>query len=171
MAHKKASAARRNENTPHKQTEPAPISELATMILGCKEQCENLLILADWLEERLSLSALAGLLRLPDFQPLSKELCSCEEFEYFTLGHDVFVWLARGHLLMDQVGFERTPCMIVGLYAHPDGRSENSAKVVGTLALEEDPNRDPQRPWDRMVKKHPRVEEAREELATFAKRK
>ena len=169
MARKKAASNRPNEKKPERQANPALASELAAMILGCKEPWENLPILADWLEERLNLSAMACLLRSPDLQPLAKELCSCEEFDYFALGSDVFIWLARGHFLMDQVGFDRRPCMVVGLYAHPQGKPDNWAKIVGMVALEEETEADPQRPGDRLVKKHPRIEEARGELDTFAR--
>jgi hypothetical protein len=169
MARKKAAADRPNEKKSARKTDPVPVSELAAMILGCKEQWGNLPILADWLEERLNLSAMACLLRSPDLQPLAKELYSCEEFDYFALGLDVFIWLAKGHFLMDQVGFDRRPCMVVGLYAHPQDKPGNWAKIVGMITLEEETEADPQRPGDRLVKKHPRVEEARRELATFAR--
>lgn len=149
----------------------AAISELAAMILGCKEQWVNLLILADWMEERLGLSATAMLLRSPDLKPMAKELDSCEDFAYFVLASDVFVWLAQGHCRMDQVGFDMKPHTAIGLYAHPEGQPEKWLKIVGAIALEQAASHDPQRPWVRTVKNHPRIEKAREELSAYVKTK
>lgn len=169
MASKKTASDQPNEQKTGKQTESAPASELAAMVRGCKEQWSNVPILADWLEERLGLSATASLLRSPDLQPLAAELHYSDDFHYFPLAADVFVWLAGGHYWTDQIGFESKRGMVFGLYAHPEGRPGTWTKVVGIISLEKDREGDPQRPWERGVKKHPRVEDARNELVAFAK--
>jgi hypothetical protein len=171
MARKKAAGNRKHKDSSPSRTEAAPVSELAALVLSCKEQWENRLILADWMEERLHLAATARVLRSPDLQLLTKAWDGSEQFEYFSLEHDVFVWLARGDCITDQVRFQTKPYMALGLYAHPKGQPEMWVKVVGITALEEDTQRDSQRPWFRAVKSHPLVDEAREELAAFVKQK
>jgi hypothetical protein len=166
---KKKAKKGRPDGKKHKGRAEA-LSEVAAMVLGCRERRENLPILADWLEERLGLAATAALLRSPDLEPLPGALSECLELDYFPLGPDVFLWLAQGHLVRDSYGFDRQACVVVGLYAHPEERPGDWAKVVSMVALEEESQRDPQRPWARLVKKHPLVEEARKELAAFGGR-
>jgi hypothetical protein len=165
MAKKKAPAKKGP-----KPAAAVPLTPVAAMIAGCKGQLGNLPVLADWLEERLDLPATAALLRAPNLQPLSRELSSCEGFEFFPLGPDAFLWLAQGHYRADKVGFDHRPCVVVGLYAHPEGRPADWTRISSMVPLKVGKKRDPDRPWLQVVKEDPRVEAARTELAACAGR-
>ena len=71
-------------------------SDLAAMILSCQGQHEALMVLADWLEQKLGLAKLADLLRSPELKPLPMNLRQYEAFDYFPLERDAFFWLALG---------------------------------------------------------------------------
>lgn len=165
MAKKKTPGRRRS-----RVAKAAPLSPLAAMIAGCKGQPGNLPVLADWLEEKLGLAAVAALVRSPDLEPLETELLNCEQFDCFPLGPDAFLWLAQGHYRVDKVGYDHRPCVVVGLYAHPEGRPSDWTKVSIFLPLKASKERHPDRPWQTVVEQDPRVEAARTELAAFAAR-
>ena len=63
-----------------------PMSDLAALILSCGEDRSVLLVLADWLEEKLGLEATAALLRQPRLQVVSGEPHTLGEFAYFAAG-------------------------------------------------------------------------------------
>jgi hypothetical protein len=129
-------------------------SELAAMVAGCQTDSSSLPVLADWLDERLGLPHTAGLLRLPALQQVPQGVTAgCRQFSYFPLAPDAFVWLADVRPLLEG---DDTPGVILGLYAHPQGRPGAWARLARLLAFQGETD--------------PRVEAARAELNALAER-
>lgn len=94
-------------------------------------------------------------------------------FAYYPLDDAVFVWLVESRYSPnpnEPYRHQSKPCILVGLYAHPQGREKEWVKITRLLPGEETKQADPTRPWQKLPRKDKRVEEARIELANFVKR-
>ena len=109
------------------------MSDLAALILSCGENRSVLLVLADWLEEKLGLEATAALLRQPKLQAVTAEPTVLGEFAYFPLGEDALVWLVGVRIESD--ADERTwqAGTLLGLYAHPRDWPEKWLMIPSVL--------------------------------------
>jgi hypothetical protein len=143
-----------------------PVSELASLVMGCKQDAQTLPILADFLEENLHLGALATLLRAPDYAVLKNQITSPSGFTYRRLARDVFVWVVDARY-PEKRNWKGTPCLVLGLYAHPEGTRARWAKVTGMIPLEDSETPHPEHSWLKLPKKDSRIEEARTELQAF----
>jgi hypothetical protein len=103
-------------------------SELAALIPGCGDDRAALPVLADWLDERLGLTATAALLRQPA-RPTPPEEACYSDLETFALAEDVSTWLVR--VCADPVlaGGTTRPGTLLGLYVHPAGWPEGWARL------------------------------------------
>src|SRR5262249_19052862 len=99
-------ARKRKQNPPprNKGTSPPGGTELAGMIFALKDSRTELPILADFLEEKFGLAETAALFRLPDLKEIPDRLAGTQDFSYFPLTDDVFVWLTRGRFYPDRSG-------------------------------------------------------------------
>jgi hypothetical protein len=154
---------------PNPPVQDRPVSELALMLGGCQDAAAWP-VLADYLEEKLGLSATATLLRSPDLVAAPGEFVDASAFDYYPLGADVFLWLADGRYSAGRSRRVARPGTLVGLYAHPPGQEEHWVKVTRVLPREETSDRSPGMPWVKLRRPEPRLDRLKEELARFARR-
>ncbi len=107
---------------------PPPPTELAALVAGCQQDRAALPALADWLDERLGLTATAALLRRPTRLTPPEEACY-SDLQVFALAEDVSVWLVQ--VCPDPLlGDSTRPGTLLGLYAHPAGWHEAWARLT-----------------------------------------
>jgi hypothetical protein len=146
------------------------VSELAALVHGIQNAPKGLPVLADFLEEKFGLGHTAALFRLAKLEKLPKQRLDTADFCFFPLTDDVFLWFTQGRLTVNPKKYETKPCTVVGLYVHPAGQPATWCKITRMLLGEDEPNRNPSRPWDPVVKPDPHIEAAKKELASCVER-
>jgi hypothetical protein len=147
LTRRRRPAARRQEGK--------PLSQVACLIVASKTDRPTLPVVADWLEEKLGLTATAFLLRQPGLPEVPEEWDVLPSgLDWAPLAPDAFAWLVGLQFALAPTQFDRTPGVVVGLYAHPHDRPDVWAKVAQVLVL--GPGMDA------------RAEEAGKELPAFA---